>query len=87
MTAPTRTRPPVDSADLEILAMVADGQTTRQIGRRLGRTTNGVQSHLSRLYRRMGARNAPHAVAIAINLGLLPRPTRETTRETARRPR
>ncbi|MET7949255.1 helix-turn-helix transcriptional regulator [Micromonospora sp. NPDC005324] len=73
MTAPTqqRRRPAVSEYDAQILALVATGRTTRQIGLELGRTTAGIQSHLSKLYRRMGVRNAPHAVAAAIRAGIL----------------
>lgn len=72
MTAPARRRPAVSEFDAQMLALVAEGRTSRDIGRQLGRTAHGVQSHLSRLYRRMGVANAPHAVAAAFALGILP---------------
>lgn len=71
MTAPTRRRPVVTTLDAQMLALVAAGRTTRQIAQELHRTTGGVQSHLSKLYRRMGVANAPHAVATAIRAGIL----------------
>ncbi|MGW5556898.1 response regulator transcription factor [Micromonospora sp. NPDC003944] len=77
MTAPTRRRPAVSQMDARILALVAAGRTTRQIAAELGRTTAGVQSHLSKLYRRMGVQNAPHAVAVAISAGILTVPNQK----------
>lgn len=60
-----------------LLGMVADGHTHAAIARRTGLAASLVQSRLSAIYRRLGARNAPHAVAIAIRAGLLPAPEQE----------
>lgn len=57
-----------------LLALLADGHTHAYIGRRIGKSKSATQNQLSRLYRQIGARNAPHAVAIAIRAGLLPAP-------------
>lgn len=56
---------------LEILTMVAQGTSGAEIGRRLHISSDTVKSHLRSLYGSMGARNAPHAVAIAYGLGIL----------------
>lgn len=56
---------------LEILRLVAQGMSGPEIARRLHITVDTVKTHLSSLYRSMGARNAPHAVAIAYQLNIL----------------
>ena len=57
-----------------LLGMVADGHTHAAIARRIGLPTHSVQDRLTAIYRRLGARNACHAVAIAHRAGLLPAP-------------
>lgn len=57
-----------------LLGMVADGHTHATIARRFGLSTSSIHNRLAAIYRRLGARNACHAVAIAIRAGLLPAP-------------
>ncbi len=47
--------------ELEILALLADGHPTRQIAARLDITGNTVKTHLTSLYRKIGAQNRVHA--------------------------
>lgn len=68
------TAPELDVVERFLLALVADGQTHASIGRRIGKGKSATTMQLSRIYKRLGARNAPHAVAIAIRAGLLPAP-------------
>lgn len=63
---------PLDKIQLRMLAMTADGFTQREIGRELGITHHAVSRALSRMYPRMGATCAAHAVAIAIRHHLVP---------------
>lgn len=58
--------------ELEVLAMVASGGTRDEISRRLEMAPGTVASHMSRIYRALGARNAAHAVALAHGSGLIP---------------
>lgn len=79
MTAPTLAVPrerrwqtrtqAVDDYDVALITFLAAGYTTQQIGRILHRSRSGVQSHLSKMYRRMGVNNGPHAVATALRAG------------------
>jgi DNA-binding NarL/FixJ family response regulator len=69
MTTPTR--PQVTEDERLLLAMVAAGWSHDRIGRRVGRSTKAISNHMSRIYGRLGAANAPHAVAIAIHEGLI----------------
>jgi DNA-binding NarL/FixJ family response regulator len=55
----------------QVIMGLARGLTARQIGYTLFLTEDTVKSHLSTAYRALGARNASHAVAIAITRGVL----------------
>ncbi|MEU5965933.1 LuxR C-terminal-related transcriptional regulator [Micromonospora parva] len=72
MSTATATRPVLTDEQLALLTQVADGRTNLAIARRVGLSRSSVENRLSALYRQIGARNAPHAVAIAIRSGLLP---------------
>jgi DNA-binding CsgD family transcriptional regulator len=67
MTEPYQPTP----VELRMLAMVAEGYTRSHIGHEIGRKESAVGMTLSRLYARLGAINAPHAVAIGIRTGLI----------------
>lgn len=56
---------------LDILRCLANGLTDAQIGAQLGIAGGTVAAHLVEIYRRMGARNRPHAVALGFRRGLL----------------
>lgn len=67
---------PMSTIDLtaretRILRLVADGLTSPQIAARLGRAPATITSQLKVIRRKMGARNLPHAVAIAYRQGLI----------------
>jgi DNA-binding NarL/FixJ family response regulator len=55
----------------EILVMVSHGLTMRQIGRSLSISPRTVESHVAKLYRKLGARTRVQAVARAASLGLI----------------
>jgi LuxR family transcriptional regulator, transcriptional regulator of spore coat protein len=55
----------------EVLALAANGNTNQQIARWLGNTPNSVAEMLSAAYRRLGATDRAHAVAIALAIGEL----------------
>lgn len=78
MTRPT-------GRDLEILTLVAAGLTKREIGRQLYITEPTVKTHLAHTYDILGARNAAHAVALALTAGLiaLPQPGELPESQTA----
>ena len=64
-------RPKVTPRELEVLELVADGLSTREIARRLWVTEETVKTHVRRLHDRLGARTRAHAVAIAYRSGIL----------------
>lgn len=56
----------------DVLYGLAAGETVGQTAARIGLTADTVKTHRERLYRKLGALNGPHAVAIAGHMGLLP---------------
>ena len=62
---------PLTPHQLVMLRMLAEGWSHRQIAVRTGQSTTAVATALSRMYRRLDANNAPHAVAISFRRGLL----------------
>jgi DNA-binding NarL/FixJ family response regulator len=61
----------VTAREREILALLGEGATMRQIGRRLGISPRTVESHAAKLYRKLGARSRVQALGRAAALGLI----------------
>ncbi len=55
----------------EILALLSEGMTMQQIGRRLGISPRTVETHVAKLYRKLSVRTRVQAVARAASLGLI----------------
>ena len=71
---PARTsQPTLTPRELEVLALVAEGYSTREIAQALWITDETVRTHVRRLLSRLGARTRAHAVAIVYRDGLWPR--------------
>ncbi|MEU3826490.1 helix-turn-helix transcriptional regulator [Streptomyces sp. NPDC029080] len=68
---PTQPRAAVTSRQKQILALAGSGYTASQIAGRLGIRASTVNERLHRTYRKLGARDRAHAVAIALVTGLL----------------
>lgn len=62
--------------ELEVLARLADGLSNRDIAAVLYVTPATVKTHLTHIYTKLGAAGRQEAVARAMALGLLARPTR-----------
>ena len=68
---------PNDSEELlserqtEILQMIADGLSTKQVARELGITQKTVHNHLNAIYRRLDTQSLTHAVLSAVRLGII----------------
>lgn len=54
-----------------VLAGLAWGEAVQDTAARLGLNVKTVKTHRCRMYQLLGAENGPHAVAIAMGLGLL----------------
>ena len=57
--------------EIEILGFVSQGTTMASIAKRLGISPRTVESHVAKLYRKMGVRTRVQAVARAVSLGLI----------------
>jgi DNA-binding NarL/FixJ family response regulator len=57
--------------ELEILQLVADGLTNREIARRLVLAEETIKSHIRHVLRKLGVSSRAHAVAIAFRRGIL----------------
>jgi len=57
--------------ELEILLMVSQGLTMQQVGSRLGISPRTVETHVAKLYRKLGVRTRVQAVSRAAQLGLI----------------
>jgi DNA-binding CsgD family transcriptional regulator len=66
---PSSTRK-VTPRELEVLALIADGYSTREIAQMPWITDETVRTHVRRLLSRLGARTRAHAVSIAYRNGL-----------------
>lgn len=55
----------------EILQMIADGSSTKQVARELGITQKTVHNHLNAIYRRLDTQSLTHAVLSAVRLGII----------------
>jgi DNA-binding CsgD family transcriptional regulator len=64
-------RPKVTRRELEVLELVSEGLSTREISRRLWITEETVKTHVRRMHNRLAARTRAHAVAIAFRKGIL----------------
>ncbi|MEI2784626.1 MAG: LuxR C-terminal-related transcriptional regulator [Candidatus Nanopelagicales bacterium] len=76
---PSRARPStqprsaglLSERELEVLRMVADGQTNRAVGEHLGLSSLTVKSHLARIARKMGCGDRAEMVATSIRNGYI----------------
>jgi len=58
--------------ELEILNLIAEGMSNREIAARLFVSENTVKTHCSRAFDKLGARRRTQAVQLGKQLGLLP---------------
>ena len=63
---------PLSERELEVLHLVAEGLTNREVAARLYLSLNTVKSHTRSIYGKLGAHNRTQAVARARALGVLP---------------
>lgn len=57
--------------EIQILELLSDGQSNKEIGQRLAIADETVKSHLKRLYEKLGAADRAQAVAIALRQSLI----------------
>jgi DNA-binding NarL/FixJ family response regulator len=64
-------KPVLTERELEVLTVASLGLTARQIGNRLGVRERTVTTHLSRIYKKLGAGSRVAAIALANRSGLV----------------
>jgi DNA-binding CsgD family transcriptional regulator len=65
----------LSARELDVIAGLALGDSTHQIGAALGMSPHTVRTHLRNIMRKLEARTRAHAVAIAIGDGALEPPS------------
>jgi DNA-binding NarL/FixJ family response regulator len=61
----------LSSREVEVLQLIAEGLSDREIGTRLFITEYTVKSHVKKVLAKLGSRNRAHAAASGYRLGLL----------------
>jgi LuxR family maltose regulon positive regulatory protein len=62
---------PLSEREVEVLALIAEGLTNREVGQRLYISEGTVKAHTSSIYGKLGVKSRTQAVACAQSLGLL----------------
>lgn len=62
----------ITKRELEILGLIAQGLSNREIAERLFVSENTIKTHSSRLFDKLGARRRTQAVQLGKELGLIP---------------
>jgi LuxR family maltose regulon positive regulatory protein len=63
---------PLSERELDVLWLLAEGLTNREIARRVFLSVNTIKSHNRSIFQKLGVRNRMQAVAKARELGILP---------------
>ena len=61
----------LSSREQEVLRLVAEGMTNKEIAGRLILSENTIKSHVTSLFSKLGVDSRAHAVAVAAQRGLL----------------
>jgi DNA-binding NarL/FixJ family response regulator len=69
--APHGGRPLLSAREREVLRLVAEGQSNKQIARTLGIAERTAKFHVTSLFQKLGADNRAQVVALAAHRGLL----------------
>ena len=70
----TSTLATLTSRECDILTLMAEGLSNQEIGESLSISIETVRTHVKRVYAKLGARDRVHAVIVAYESGLVPRP-------------
>lgn len=66
-------RGPLTERELEVLQLISDGSSNKEIAVQLGLRPKTVMHHSSNIYRKLGVRTRAQAASTALRQGLLPR--------------
>lgn len=62
---------PLTPRERVVLAEIATGKSTQEVAKHLGRAHDTIKTQLSRILKKMDAKNRTHMVALAVQQGLL----------------
>jgi DNA-binding NarL/FixJ family response regulator len=65
-------RAPLTAREVEIVALVVDGLTNPEIGKRLHISARTVQSHVAAAMRKLEARSRTQLAVLALRAGIVP---------------
>ncbi|MGD9751175.1 MAG: DNA-binding response regulator [Acidimicrobiia bacterium] len=68
-------RAPLSAREMALLAAMSEALSTVELARKFGLSPKTVESHKTRIFAKLDARNQAHAVAIAFEQGLLAAPS------------
>jgi LuxR family maltose regulon positive regulatory protein len=63
---------PLSEREIEVLSLIAEGLSNRQVAQRLVISPNTVRVHTANIYGKLGVANRTQAVTKARGLGILP---------------
>lgn len=63
--------PQLTHTEKEILQMISEGLTTKEIAEKRGKGEDGVEAHRRNIMRKLNARNAPHMIALAYQFNMI----------------
>ncbi|MDP9300036.1 MAG: response regulator transcription factor, partial [Actinomycetota bacterium] len=61
----------ITAREREVLGLISEGLSTRQVASRLNLSSKTVETHIGKLYRKLGARTRVQALSRAVELGLI----------------
>ena len=64
-------KPRLSARQLEVLAYIAEGLTSKAIAAEMGITPDGVNGHLRAIFAHLGVASRPEAITAAMRLGLI----------------
>ena len=62
----------ITEREQEVLQLLADGRTNKEIAKRLGLSPNTVKTHVARLFEKLRVARRTEAIQLARELGLVP---------------
>jgi DNA-binding NarL/FixJ family response regulator len=62
----------ITEREREVLQLLADGRSNKEIARRLGLSPNTVKTHVARLFEKLQVARRTQAIVLARDLGLVP---------------
>jgi DNA-binding NarL/FixJ family response regulator len=68
---PTQAARALTARELEVVRLLASGQTNQEIAEELVVSVRTVERHIANIYRKLGARGRAHATAYALTRGLI----------------